>query len=189
MLENGCFNELRSPAKMIRLWSRGHINNAGLMDLWPLTRHRHDLSGNADEIDRYNAARRVLQHWQYALDSDRVPVIRLMAQRVVEAGETAETDSIQAAFRDLLGEFGQRQERTAESKENTATGMLAAFCHRQTEMLSKARALLAQHTLQSKAHRQSSGQPYSAPGQHCRKQMQRWTLQTTQWPTRTLGSQ
>ena len=70
-------------------------------------------------------------------------VMRLMAQLAVEAGETAETDSIQAAFRDLLGEFGQRPERAAESKEKTPPGMLAAFCHRRAEMLGKARARLA----------------------------------------------
>ncbi len=50
-------------------------------------------------------------------------------------------------------------------RENTPTGMLAAFCHRRAEMLGKVRARLAQHTLHSKAHRQSSGQPYTAPEQ------------------------
>ncbi len=60
-------------------WIRPDLgNDAGSMDWRTPTRHRHDLRVDADEFDRYNAARRVLQHRQYVLDSYRV--ICLMVQ-------------------------------------------------------------------------------------------------------------
>ena len=57
----------------------------------------------------------------------------------------------------LLRERGQRAERTADFSEDTDGGMLAAFLHRQAEMLGKAKVRLHSSTRHSKTERPSFG--------------------------------
>jgi hypothetical protein len=93
------------------------------------------------------------QQW-YVRDFDLA--IRSMTQLVAPAGEsreTAETDHVQAVSRELLKEFGQLAECTANLREDTNGGMLVEFCRWPAEMLGKAKARLHPNTHHSKTVR------------------------------------
>ncbi len=69
-------------------------------------------------------------------------------------GSPATPEHVQAVFRDLLCEFRQQVDCTAEFAAETDGGMLAAFCRRKAEMLGKAKARLHSSTRHSKTARQ-----------------------------------
>ena len=94
-------------------------------------------SDDADEYAGYAEAQRVAWQRQFVRDSDLA--IRAMAQLAAQDGETAESERVHAVFRELLHEFGQQADSTADFREDTDGGMLAAFCRRQAEMLGKAK--------------------------------------------------
>ena len=87
------------------------------------------------------------------------------SERWLNYGETAETERVQAVFRELLRKFGRRAELTADFREDTERGMLAAFCRRQAEMLGRAKVRFHSGSRQSKTEHQSFGGLVTAPGQ------------------------
>ena len=143
-------------------WIRLNLgDDAGTADWRTPSWCRHDLSDDVAEHAHYAEAQRVARQRQYVWDADMV--IRAMAQLAAQDGETAAPDHVQAVFRDLLCEFRQQADCTAEFAAETDGSMLAAFCRRQAEMLSKAKARLHSSKRHSKTERQAFGGRITVP--------------------------
>jgi hypothetical protein len=106
---------------------------------------RHDLSDDVAEHAHCAEAQRarVARQRQYVRDADMV--IRAMSQLAAQGGETAAPEHIQAVFRDLLCEFRQQADCTAEFAAETDGSMLAAFRLGMSLAGMQTRLRLAQH--------------------------------------------
>ncbi len=111
-------------------WIRLNLgDDAGTADWQTPSWCRHDFSDDVAEHAHYAEAQRVARQLQYVWDEDAV--IRAMAQLAAQDGETSTSEHVQAVFRDLLCEFRQQADCTAEFAAETDGSMLAAFGRRQ----------------------------------------------------------